>query len=95
MTPPCPNARRRSAPPAYCYRAYAGSGGPVAGAKDDHPHPAPAGLVCCNDDLNEGPMAQDLPLDELTVAVARIQGLLVTQEKVATGTEGTADGLRP
>lgn len=40
-------------------------------------------------------MAQDLPLDELTVAVARIQGLLATQEKVATGTEGTADGLRP
>jgi hypothetical protein len=35
-------------------------------------------------------MAQQLPVDELSIVIARIQGLLLTEEKVSTrGMAGT------
>jgi GAF domain-containing protein len=39
-------------------------------------------------------MAQQLPLDDLTLALARIRGLLLTEEKVDRAVQALAEGIR-
>jgi GAF domain-containing protein len=61
------------------------------------PFPAQQGAISKDSNVlrrRSAPMPQQLPLDELTLALARIKGLLLTEEKVDRAVQLLAEGIR-